>query len=145
MVSVLVCLTIALVPGMASASEPEWPANPAIHHIVFDSAGPDGQVGLWVWNESAFVGGDQGPWSWSPRWEWHPFEKQPALGTLSADLLWPADLTAVQVIAGTKADTSEQGYWVWNPYRFSICGEGPASWSPTWLWVLQGTSARLWE
>jgi hypothetical protein len=138
----LACLLVSLAPGMVLAAEPEWPANPAVHHIVFDSSGPDGQPGLWTWNENVFVGGDTCPSFWSPRWEWSSLAGQPTPNLMAGPDAWPSDPTKVQILPGTRDGSSEQGYLVWNPYRF-VGSCGPTFWSPNWVWAPQGSKAQL--
>lgn len=141
----LICLICVLIPGTAVAQEPAWPDKPSQASIIFDSAGPDGSIGVWIWDNMNFVSGDQGPTFWAPRWQWHPLDK-----SLMSDIQlagkpeWPTDLMQVRVLSGSETPASELGLWVWNPYQFVQCSEGPTLWSPTWVWVRQGDAVRLW-
>jgi hypothetical protein len=55
-----------------STEEPGWPQTAGTVQAVpvLDASGM--LVGYWVWNPYQFVGGDDGPTLWSPRWVWVP-------------------------------------------------------------------------
>ena len=136
---VVIGLLCVALPEVTSAAEPPWPESLLQPSVVFDTQGPDSRPGVWTWNPNNFVGGGAGPVFWSPRWEWTSLDN-----AVTSDILlsgppeWPSDPVRVQAIAGYSPGSSELGYWVWNPYRFTWEDEGPVFWSPTWLWVQRG-------
>ncbi|MGQ9674550.1 MAG: hypothetical protein ACUVX1_02635 [Chloroflexota bacterium] len=142
----LISLICAAAPGVAAAEEPAWPAEPLEFSLIFDSDGPNGSVGLWMWNSKNFVGGNDGPVFWSPRWEWHPLDKSGVFDILVVgEPAQPADLSVFQTVAGIHLGSGEQGYWVWNPLRFVQKGDGSVLQSPAWIWAPKGEQVTLWE
>lgn len=71
-------LTFAIVPSVARAdgptTTPSIPANPAQFYALYDSAGPTGEDGYWVWNNVSFVATGDSEYAshiWQPHWEWY--------------------------------------------------------------------------
>lgn len=142
----LIGLICTATPGVAAAQEPAWPADILRSSLVFDSNGPNGSVGLWIWNSKNFVGGGEGPVFWSPKWEWHPLDKSAVSDILvQGEPQQPADLSMLQAVAGADPTSGQQGYWVWNTLRFVWEDDGSALQSPAWVWVPKGQRFTLWE
>lgn len=127
--TVVLALIVVAFPAAAAAA-PAIPENPYAFTTQYDPRGPDGQVGLWVWDPFEYFFRAPIAWHFVPVARWSV--------TTSVDEAeppaWPADVLTVQAIGVLTPREEILGFWLWNPYRFVGGTGGPHFWSPAWEW-----------